>query len=100
MPSPPHRGLDFIGLDRRAVRQQFAAGGRDPRVVFNPDADVPELPGHALGWAYVEVGLYCQHHAGAVAAAAFRARRFVGVFGVGRGVQPGESVRELKKTLD
>jgi hypothetical protein len=30
--TPLHQGLDFIGLDRHAARQQRAAGGRELRV--------------------------------------------------------------------
>ncbi len=58
-----HQSLDFIRIDGHAARDQFAAGGRDDRVVLDADADVPEAFGHVVGGAHVEARLDRQRHA-------------------------------------
>ena len=62
--SSPHQHLNLIRLHRHAAADQLAAGGRDDGIVFDADADVVELLGHAGGGANINAGLDGEDHAG------------------------------------
>jgi hypothetical protein len=49
---------------RFIAREQFAAEGRDHRIILDADADVPVAFGHAFTGPHVQAGLHRGHHAG------------------------------------
>src|SRR5690606_12941951 len=60
-----HQGFYFAGVDGDVAREQFAAVGRDQRIVFGANADVPERLGNVVGGPHVNAGFDGQNHAGA-----------------------------------